>query len=634
METRGFVAMMEISKPRCQRRGAWSISGATFPVFTKTLIAATLAVALHSSAEAQSRRDMREHPVPPPVVTQTIAVQRGENVTVPLGIHGTRAELLEFLIRTPPSHGKLSPVKSTGMNSASVTYSPSGRTPAAEDRFAYAVRGSEGVSAPGLITLRFIEPVVAAPKLKAPGELEFPPVFPGQRSTVELELANEGGGFIEGEVAVPEPWSIEGLKIFKIAAGRSAMIRLVFTPAQAGVLTGEAVISGAERKIIPLRASAEERLDATPAQLKLTAHPGNQTRTGVLKIANRSEEDASVTVEAGARLLTDRTVKVPARGIASVPVFADAAEGDAFDDTVKLSSKEWKASVSVHAVAVGAILKFSADEVSITGSAGAAAASGVAILENSGGEAVTVRLDAGQPFGVESRVVTAPARGRVEIPVFVRDSGAGTFHTSLKAIGEGGSATVQVRAEIAEANETQANARTFAALAENRPGTAPAEGVQKGNDPLAIPQSLREIPNALGKFASGTGTNSATLDWPVNLGAWDNARVEERVLSLSDDGKLQIAWSPLTDVSITPVPGRVVAELRGLLPGTCYTVRVVAGKEPDTSVLFTADFWTVAKKPFFTGSLRTPLLVAALILLAYAIWRSRRAPIDLKKGSR
>src|SRR5207247_763058 len=109
--------------------------------------------------------------------------QRGEKATVPLGIHGTRGEILEFFIRTPPSHGKLSPVKNMGMNSAVVIYTPSGRTTAGEDRFAYAVRGSEGVSAPGLITIRFVEPVVAAAKLKAPGELEFPPVFPGQRST-------------------------------------------------------------------------------------------------------------------------------------------------------------------------------------------------------------------------------------------------------------------------------------------------------------------------------------------------------------------------------------------------------------------------------------------------------------------
>ncbi len=597
-------------------------------MFIKTLIAATLAVALHSPAWAQSRRDLRSPSVPPPVVSQIVTVQRGQKVAVPLGIHGTRGELLEFLIRTPPAYGKLSQVQGTGMNSATVTYTPSARNAAGEDRFAYAVRGSEGVSAPGVITIRIAEPFVAPAKLKAPGELEFPPVFPGQRSTAELELVNEGGGMLEGEVAVPEPWSIEGLKIFKLAAGRGATFKLVFTPVQPGVRTGEAVISGSERKISALRATAEERLVAKPALLKLNAQHGSQTRMGVLNIANHSAEDATVLVEAGARLLTDRTVKVPARGTSAVPVFADATTAAAFDDVVKLSSNEWKATVPVRVVAVGAILKFTGDAVSITGSV---PASGVVILENSGGEAVTVRLDVGRPFEVESRVVTAPARGRVEIPVLVRDSEAGTFRSSLQATGDGGTATVPVMAEITEPSRTRRAAPTSPVPEEDRSGTAPAESAPQNNETPLIPQNVREIPNALGKYARGTGTNTATLDWPANLGPVENLRIEERVLSLSANDELQIGWSPLTAASITPAGGRVTAELRGLRPGTLYTVRVVTAKDTDTSVLFTTDFRTVAKKPIFTSSLRTPLLMVALAVLAYAIWRARRAPQQVRK---
>jgi hypothetical protein len=600
-------------------------------VFIKVLITATLSLALLSAAGAQGRRDARAPSVPPPVVPQVIAAQRGGKVTVPLGIHGTRGEMLEFLIRTPPAHGKLSPVKSTGMNTAIVTYTPSARVTAAEDRFTYAVRGSEGVSAAGTVAIRFVEPVVAAPKLKAPGELEFPPVFPGQRSTVEMELTNEGGGILEGELAVSEPWSIEGLKIFKITAGKSATFKLVFTPEQPGVRTGEAIVTGTERRIIPLRASAEERLAAEPALLKLTAQPGNHTRMGVLKITNHSGEDAQVAIEAGPRLLTDHTIKVPARGTSPIPVFADAAEGAAFDDVVKLSSREWKASVPVHAVAVGAILRFSAEEVSIKGSASGAAAGGVAVLENSGGEALTVRLDVARPFDVESPVVTAPARGRVEVPVFVRDSGPGTFRSVLKAIGEGGSASVPVKAEVTEAPETQAPVRTSFTAGENRPDSAPPENAAKENEAPLIPQNVRDIPNILGRFARGTGPDSAVLDWPVNLGPLENARIEERVLSLSDNGELQIGWSPLAQAGITHGTDRVTAELRGLKPGTLYTVHVVSGKGADSAVLFTADFRTAAKKPFYTGSPRTPLLVLSLLVLLYAIWRSRRLPREAKK---
>ena len=621
--------MTENSEARCQRAGVCLYAGPLFIVSIRALITATLALLLAPFATAQSRRD-GTGVAPPPVISQTIAMKRGGQVAIPLGIHGTRGELLEFLIRTPPAHGRLSAVKSTGMNSATVTYVSSARGTAGEDRFAYAVRGSEGVSAPGVIAIRFVEPVVAAAKLRAPVEMEFPAIFPGQRSTAEMEIANEGGGMLEGEVAVPEPWSIEGLKIFRLAAGQRATFKLVFSPVQPGVRTGEAILSGTERKIIPLRASAEERLAATPALLKLTAQPGSQTRMGVLKITNRSGEDASVAVEAGTRLLTDRSVKVPAHGTSAVPVFADAAEGGAFDDVVKLSSAEWKASVSVHAVAVGAILKFSASEVTLDGNPAGATGSGVAILENSGGETITVRLDVGHPFEVETRVVTAPPRGRVEIPIFVRDATAGTFRSTLKAAGEGGSATVLVMAEISEPPAPRKTAPAPEATEEARSRSEPAESAEDNGTDL-IPQNARETPNALGKFARATGMNSATLDWPASLGSLENARVEARVLSLSANEDLQIAWSPLASVSITPGTEHVTAELRGLKPGTFYTVRVVTGKEADASVLFTTDFWTVAKKPFFTRSLRTPLLVAALGVLAYAVWRSRRAPIGSKK---
>ena len=217
--------------------------GRSFTVSIPAFIIATLTLVLAPLATAQSRRD-GTGVAPPPVISQTIGMKRGAQLAIPLGIHGTRGELLEFLIRTPPAHGRLSVVKNTALNSATVTYISSAKSTAAEDRFAYAARSSEGVSAAGVITIQFFDPVVAAAKMRAPAELEFAPVFPGQRSTVEMDIANDGGGMLDGEVAVSEPWSIEGLRIFKIGAGKSATFKLVFTPTQPGARTGEAIITG------------------------------------------------------------------------------------------------------------------------------------------------------------------------------------------------------------------------------------------------------------------------------------------------------------------------------------------------------------------------------------------------------
>ena len=129
----------------------------------RALIIAALALWLFPLANAQSRREAKNAP-PPPVISQTIEMRRGGQVAIPLGIHGARGEMLEFLIRTPPTHGRLSAVKNTAMNTATVTYISSTRGAADGDRFASAVHSSEGVSAPGLITIRFVEPVVAPAK--------------------------------------------------------------------------------------------------------------------------------------------------------------------------------------------------------------------------------------------------------------------------------------------------------------------------------------------------------------------------------------------------------------------------------------------------------------------------------------
>ena len=221
--------------------------------------------------------------------------------------------------------------------------------------------------------------------------------------------------------------------------------------------------------------------------------------------------------------------------------------------------------------------------------------------------------------------------GRVEIPILVRDSRAGTFRTSLKAIGEGGSAVALVKAEVAEAvgKREVTRAATAAPAAKGKPDSksddTSDENPVKETDTPQPSQGAREIPNAFGKFARGTGPDTAVLDWPANLGPSENLRIEERVLSFSESDELKIGWSPLPGVIIKSIVGRVSAELHGLKPQTLHTIRVLSGKDADATVLFAADFWTAPKKPFLTDSPRTALLVIALCVLLFAIWRSRRA---------
>ena len=276
---------------------------------------------------------------------------------------------------------------------------------------------------------------------------------------------------------------------------------------------------------------------------------------------------------------------------------------------------------------MGAILRFATAEVGITGNAGDSAASSTAILENSGGEPVTVRLEVERPFEIETKVVTAPARGHVEIPVTARSVVAGTFQSPLKATGDGGTAIVLIKAEIAEPIQIRP-APPAPKPAPEKPEDRPSPNTPQPeeNSPL-IPTEARDIPNALGRFARGTGTDTAVIEWPASLGPAENLRIEQRVLSISDGEELQIGWSPLPAVAITTAGGQMTAALRSLKPGTLYTVRAVTGKDADSAALFTVDFATTPKKPIFTvARMRTPFLGVALCILLVSVWRARRAP--------
>jgi len=590
----------------------------------RIIILTILAALAGLSASAQNRRDAGGA-APPPVVSQIVVVKRGEKVSVPLASHGTRSGRLEFLIRSLPAQGRLSAVTSTGLNGATVIYTAPSRGTASEDRFTYAVRTAEGVSAPGLVTVKFLDPPVIATRLKVPGELDFPPVFPGQRSVVEMELINEGGGMAEGEVSVPAPWGIEGIALFRVGGGQRATIKIFFESERAGVSNGEATLTGTMRKRIPLRAVVEEGLAVTPPQLKLTAQSGSQTRTGTIQISNRSHEDATVVVAGGPRLITDHSVQVPARGTAAIPVFADAGDSAAFEETVKLSSGHWTATVPVRATAVGAIVKFAGERVSIAGMAGGISASGSATIENSGGEPATVQLDIDPPFELDTRVITVPGRGSKEIPIRAPRAAPGVYRTSLRAMGEGTAEQLEVTAELtsqasAEAPKSDAPPPETEKIDADSEASEPADAL-----PPWMPRTFQEIPNAMGKLARRSGEDSATLEWPASLGVPADARLEERVLSPGQDDQLQIDWVPLAHVRIAAEGDRVTAELQGLKPGWFYTVRAVSGQGADVTTFFTTDFWTRPKKPLLDVGWRSPALTLALAVLAYSIWRTRRA---------
>jgi hypothetical protein len=548
--------------------------------------------------------------VPPPAVAREVTVRRGEGVVVPLGIHGVRGGQLEFLIRTKPRQGSLGDIQTTGKNTATVTYRAAADANG-EDRFYYAVRSPEGVSAPAAVTVKIAVPVMLPVRLDAPEVLNFPEVFPGGRSTAMFDLKNTGGGVAEGELKVEAPWSLDGIPRYRLASGESVRFKLVFQPEKAGDFNGEAVMGPAPRRGMTLAGTARAPFSVSADKIELTPARGSQTRRAVIRIENRTAEPRKVTLAAGRRLLVDQAVELPAKGGADVAVFADAADVSGFEDTLRVEAPGWSVSLPVRTAPLGAMLRFAGDPPAFAAGAAGARMEGSAVIENTGGEPAAVTLRAAAPFVVLDETVALPPKGRAEVRLAILNPAPGRHAAELVAEYDGASVKLPLTAEVASP-PVPASTPPEPGDMKDEPAPVPAPAVRGAIPP---PAGLQDFPNGRGNFARDVKPASAALEWPRELGPAEELRVEERVLSLGPDGGMVIDWKPMPRaVFRSGSPMR--AELPGLTSGRLYTVRVVSGAE----TVFTAQFGTPVKPPFIDIGWRGGALIALFAVLAALGW--------------
>jgi hypothetical protein len=374
---------------------------------------------------------------------------------------------------------------------------------------------------------------------------------------------------------------------------------------------------------VALRGIAEDRLTATPPRLILAGAVGSQTRTGLLNLANRSDEEVKVALEAGARLLTDLTASVPARGEIGVPVFADADDVSAFDEKITLKSDHWSATIPVHVPAVGPMLRFAKSETVFERIIAGQPGEGTAVIENTGGTAGAVHFEIDPPFTLASDAMLVFPKGRREITLQLPRVEPGNYKAVLKATVEGSEAKLDVYAEVVEPPRI--------AMPATKPPVVPGQPPQKSPEPepedtAPAPATLQEHPNALGAFGRANSPTSAIIDWPARIGPTSGLRVDERNLLLSGDGKLQVTWVPVTTARLQQNGDRMRAELPEIEPGSLHTIRVVTNKGDAAQTLLTVQFWTLAKEQFFNVSWsKIGLLIAVALLgvVAFKRWKTR-----------
>lgn len=568
----------------------------------------------------RKRKDEELPPPPPPAVARTITVRPGETVPVELAIHGGGRRPVEFLIRSQPKAGKLSAVQATAANAAVVQYT-AGKE-AGPDRFTYAARTEEGVSAPAVVNVTIMIAPALPSRLMAVEAVDFPAIVSGEQSTAILEVTNQGGGVAEGELTLPEGWSVEGSAKYKIAAGKKVEFKLVFAPGKPGEYVGQATFGPLPRRVVALTGISKSPLEIAPAALTLEAPRGSQARAGKLRIENRTAEPREIKLGAGPRLMLERTVTIGAKEGKDVEITVAPGDPTAFDDKLKLESTAWTAEVPVRVAPLAMAAKFKGAAPKFGEVKAGQKAEAVAELENPGGTPAIVQMRVGAPFELSAAGVEVPARGTARVPVTIQAAKPGVYSAELTAETAGVVERVPISVEVAPADApasppsvTSTRTTTTPAAPVKQPHPVPAPAGARALPPLNA--GIRaDSPTSLGKYTRNVTDESAVLEWPVSLGAGTALAVQEREIAAGPDGMPATKWKPIQKARLSEANGMRRAELDDLDADRLYVVRVVSGNE----TVFTTKFVTLVDKPWIDVSWRSVVVTLLLVGLGAVGW--------------
>ena len=574
-------------------------------IFVRACLLAAMFVAAPTHA-APKKNEVRLR-VPPPPVARKVTLERGQQIVVPLAIYGAGVEGMEYVIRSAPKHGKLSAVYITGAITAAVTYTAPEQTTATEDRFTYAVRTSDGVSAAVPVVITISEAAALPPRLVVPASMEMPSIRPGETSSVILELKNTGGGFAEGALDVAEPWKVEGSPKFRLGGGSKAEFTVTFSSSATGPHKAEVSYGARQRVSTTLNVAVLAPITFSPALIELKTKPGVTTRSGQIRITNAGTEPVMVAIKHGGKLLTETSLTIPGRSEHTLAVFAEPGEVGTVEDKLQFTAGAWSSEIPVIAPALGPIVSCREKSVAFAEVTVNRTAQSSITLENTGGTAIALSFSTNGPFRADPTSIALRPKSTETIAVLCKAESAGTALGKLSIVGTGVRIDVPLSAQI-----------TAAAVAVMRAPQAPvveskAEH-QKETPPVLtnMPSLAAEIPNLVGKVIKATPT-SATFAWKA--GELPDRHAQMRSLSPGPNNGLISSWADVR-ATFRQDGDMTVCDLDKLTPATLYTCRVVSGK----TVECTVSIVTPAKPPFLPFGWRSVLIAALCSTAVWMLW--------------
>ncbi len=567
------------------------------------LLATTLA---GSPAFAQKTKPTSAK-APPPPIPRKYTLDRGQQINVPLAVYGSGVENMQFLIRTAPKVGTLSQIMTTGDNTATVTYTLPDDTTALEDRFFYAVKTPDGVSAPVAVTITIAEAVGLSPRLVVPGSLEMEAVRPGESTSIIIAIKNAGGGIAQGNVAVPAPWSIAGPTRFRLAGGAKTEFKVSFSSATTGTQKADITYGPGQRVSTTLTATVLSPFKLTPALLELAAKPGATTRTGQIRITNEGPEPQLIAIKHNGKLLTETSITIPGRQTQSLAVFAEPTEVGPLEDRLMLKCGDWSAEIPVIAKALGPIITCSAKSIEFPDAATDHTAVSTILLENTGGTLAALTLATTAPFRTEPTAIALKPKSSSTITILCKAESPGTAQATLSISGTSTQIDIPLTAQIKTAKPIPRPALSPAPVLKSLPPIPQTPAKTS----LAEPRTGAEIPGIVGKIGQLTHSTAA-IEW--TSAPKPNLHAQARILSATPSGPI-LNWKDL-EATFTQEGALMRCSLKSLTPQTLYTVRILAGDTTECTVNIVTPL-----KPPFPITLQNIIITLLLGTAGWLLWK-------------
>ena len=583
---------------------------------------------LHSAAAAP-KKEPALAAAPPLPVEASVKVKRGESVEIPLRIYGKQHEALTYLIRVPPGHGKLSAPRVIEREISTVIYRPPADLAIVRDKFSFAVKSAAGVSAQVEVLISiFDEPA----RLAIPGRLDFPELLAGGTAVREFEIVNYGGGIAEGEIVVNAPWKIEGARHYRLGAAEKRAVKIFFAPVEGGSFEGEMSFSSHRENTTTVRGLARAPVAVAPAQLVLAHAAGEPVRAGAFVIANNTDEEKTVTLTGGARVLMQPEATLPAHGKATVIARTEAADVAPLAGEIRVAGGGYEARVAVQAAPVGAIFRASPQTIVFAPPEAKQPARAAFRVENIGGSPGAISVAIAEPFRAEPPSAELAAGESKTLALALPAGLRGRHRTWLTLAGGQQKIELRVEADL----DALAPVRTRPAQLAAAAGTpaAPEPDAPEPDEPQArLPDWALEMLPVEGVAVREVKPAGALVSWPAALSDAAQFRVELRDLFVGEDGGLSWKWMEWRQAAIERQGDAVSARIAGLDPDQAYAARVLplnASGEAGAQI-FSVEFRTPPRAPILPkfNAMRA-CLVVLLLALGGILWlrqRERRAGV-------